>query len=892
MFHPLLQKQFADFLGGLPSADHPLQAFFNSISDTYHQFEKNAGSTEYVEQPNAEKPKPFDDLASFPLENPNPVFRISDLGEILFQNKAGSTFKKLLYKERSYTTEEFFTTFASTFNLGGTFEVNANGRDYHFQNKPLLQKKCINLYGWDITEQIHLQQKAFDNFYRLETFLESTNEAYFIIYEKHKEKSFFTSKWGQFFGFNPIRNKDVFKERRKLIPKDALADYDEAIRSLEKEGHTSLQYPIQHKQTKEIIWLDEKIIKHFDPITHDSIISGRIIDITKERLYSMHVKESEERFKLIMDAAPVMILVTDKNNHITYTNKALTEKTGISTESISTDEEIAALLHPEDKPIVLQSWKKQKVHQQITISNYRLQNKMGEYLNISEESVPRFYEDGAFAGNIKVYIDLTKENTLIRRLNLKQNKLDIVTKHSPDIILLINTSGIIEYVSESVERILGYPVAEVQGSSIERYMSSDYSTHFKASILKSKINNKGAFQEYQMEKINGENIWVESSVSRIQGVNKDEVKLLIHNRDISEFKKVQQTHEENEQKYKRLFENMQLGVMEVDLEENITWVNKSYEKITGYHFDELNGKNALQLFLPNDQELKKMNSVNKTRKKKKQSTYETKIKRKDGTIIDLVISGAPVVNKAGDVTGSVGIHWDVSSLRIMEHQLAEEKMMRQHHIMEAKLNAEERQKQLLGRELHDSVGQMLTYTSLYLQVAASKEYDPNIFLKAQESILATLNEVRRISRSLVPPALSDLGLKEAIEEFLNQYSELSKPMFRFQAKDNVFQGISYESQIMIYRIIQELTSNTLRYANAQTVDVSFSRSDRFLSIRYSDDGRGFESDKIKKGVGLNSIKTRTAYFNGNFDIQSNKNMGAVFTIELPLETITNEEQEN
>ena len=70
MFHPLLQKQFADFLGGLPSADHPLQAFFNSISDTYHQFEKNAGSTQYVEQPNAEKPKPFDDLASFPLENP------------------------------------------------------------------------------------------------------------------------------------------------------------------------------------------------------------------------------------------------------------------------------------------------------------------------------------------------------------------------------------------------------------------------------------------------------------------------------------------------------------------------------------------------------------------------------------------------------------------------------------------------------------------------------------------------------------------------------------------------------------------------------------------------------------------------------------------------------
>jgi signal transduction histidine kinase len=146
-----------------------------------------------------------------------------------------------------------------------------------------------------------------------------------------------------------------------------------------------------------------------------------------------------------------------------------------------------------------------------------------------------------------------------------------------------------------------------------------------------------------------------------------------------------------------------------------------------------------------------MRQILKLRKEQKESNYETKITRKDGIPIEIVISGAPIVDRNKNVTGSIGLHWDISKMKAMERQIAEEALNRQKEILEVRVTEEERQKEKLGHELHDSVGQMLTYTSLYLQVIANSS-NPDQFSinKAQQKIQDTLNEVRRISRSLAP----------------------------------------------------------------------------------------------------------------------------------------------
>jgi signal transduction histidine kinase len=134
--------------------------------------------------------------------------------------------------------------------------------------------------------------------------------------------------------------------------------------------------------------------------------------------------------------------------------------------------------------------------------------------------------------------------------------------------------------------------------------------------------------------------------------------------------------------------------------------------------------------------------------------------------------------------------------------------------------------------------------------------------------------------------LHELGLKVALIEFLSQYTELKKPKFVLIADEQVFKGLLYEAQIMIYRIVQELTNNTLKYANANFAKIIFSRKNKELILKYKDDGSGFDQNNLKKGVGLKSINTRVNYYEGQFHIKSEKGMGVEYVITLPLLNIT------
>jgi PAS domain S-box-containing protein len=472
---------------------------------------------------------------------------------------------------------------------------------------------------------------------------------------------------------------------------------------------------------------------------------------------------------------------------------------------------------------------------------------------------------------------------------IENQKLDILTKNSPDIILLTDINGVIEYVSPTAQRILGYTEKEMLNKPINRFIFINcYKQLEKFGWLKNINQKKERKFEFRMKKKNGDLLWTESLLSPVK--NGNDFKILMHNRDIQSIKAAEIVLKENEQKYRGLFENMELGVMEVDLEEKIVWVNESFEKLTGYPLKYLKGKNAMKLFLPDEGAKKIMYSVGTTRKQRNDSIYEIKMKKAKGDLIDVVISGSPIIDLNGNVKGSVGIHWNVTEIRKLEQLVEEEKLSRQKDIMKATLSAEEQQREILGNELHDGVGHILTYTSLFLQMAASSDkMSPELFGKAHQKVEQALNEVRRISRSLVPPALIDLGLKEAIIELFNQYSDIKGMSFDIVTKNHDLTGIDMNAQRNIYRIIQELLNNTIKHAAASEVKLVFKRTTQKLTLYFHNNGRAFNPDKVKKGIGLKSIMNRAYFYNGLVNIQSTKAKGTNFTIDLPLKNIITHE---
>jgi len=88
---------------------------------------------------------------------------------------------------------------------------------------------------------------------------------------------------------------------------------------------------------------------------------------------------------------------------------------------------------------------------------------------------------------------------------------------------------------------------------------------------------------------------------------------------------------------------------------------------------------------------------------------------------------------------------------------------------------------------------------------------------------------------------------------------------------------------MLFRVIQELSSNTFKYAKANIVDIKIEIVKKGLSMTYEDDGIGFAMDSVKKGIGLKSILSRVEFYGGSVKIQTQPGKGIKVIINLPLE---------
>jgi len=341
---------------------------------------------------------------------------------------------------------------------------------------------------------------------------------------------------------------------------------------------------------------------------------------------------------------------------------------------------------------------------------------------------------------------------------------------------------------------------------------------------------------------------------------------------------------EVENKYSNLLSNMDLGIMEVDNSEKILYVNKAFERISGYSSKELTGKTASQILLDEHAQEKINIQERKKRRQGKEGLYEIKIKKKNGEHRNWIISGVPVHDNKNKIKGSIGIHWDITETRKTDSKFLFDSIQKEKQLIEARIQAEENQREIIGRDLHDGIGQMLVYLGLYLKLLKEKKTIKHTDIeKAESTIQKTLDETRRLSRNLAPPTIKELGLKDSIVELIGSFSILLKPTFKL----NIYKGsdpekLQYDQKIMMYRIVQELCSNTFKYANAKKVSIDLLGDIHGLNLKYHDDGIGFDTKKMKTGIGLKGILSRVEYYGGKFVIESSPQKGIQVLLNLPF----------
>lgn len=825
-------------------------------------------------------------LSLLPQENPSPVFCFSKSGDLIYMNPAAQQIKEITYNKKTKPALDFLAEIIPDLPDRGQFECNAGSLRYIFIYRKTEIGDRVNFYGTDITAQWELQQRSYDNFYRLNNFLESTEAVHYIVYKQQQEKNFFTSRWPLFFGFNPQKEQDPLNKKKICIPDSSIAAYEAGYRQLEQEGRAVIKYEAVNRITGNKMWLEEEIKRSYDHYLNDEVLTGKITDITGTEFYKEYILESENRFKNITAALPVMTWVSDSNNYVTYSNNKIHEFFGKGLEEFTGPGEFEKLIHPQDRKRVQQLWQAELKKKQKLEVQFRIKGPGGDYRHIQEIAIPRFIGGEEFIGYIGSFFDLTKEYEYFARVEADKKQFELISINSSDITVLTSWKGVISYISPSVKRVLGYTDDELTGKKITDLIRKE---NKKAAAVYFSYNEHTAPHAVQtacfgMQKKTGEPVWVETAISRIDAPGMKDQHLILHIRDITEQQNSIDALAASEEKFRSLFENMALGVMEVDIHEQILYCNRAMSAITGYSSDEMVGNMATDLLLNRKEMRSRMEDVRKLRSSGQDSSYEINIRKKNGEAALLVVSGAPLYNKNGTVRGSVGIHWDITEMRELERKLTEEKINKEKEIVEATLLAEEEQRAQIGRDLHDGVGQMLTYINLYLGIIRSRgSFTPADVNELEKTVKNTLEQVRTLSRTLAPPAIRDLGLREAVVELIESYGILDKPKFKLriynQKEDN---NINLDKKIVFFRVLQELLNNTFKYADAGLISIQFYYLKDHLHMYYSDNGKGFDMKKIRKGVGLDSIRSRVSFYKGNVSIKAAPGKGMTVNIKIPV----------
>jgi signal transduction histidine kinase len=214
--------------------------------------------------------------------------------------------------------------------------------------------------------------------------------------------------------------------------------------------------------------------------------------------------------------------------------------------------------------------------------------------------------------------------------------------------------------------------------------------------------------------------------------------------------------------------------------------------------------------------------------------------------------------------------------KLLQEQ-AENKKRFEKEIAETQIEIREETLRTISWELHDNIGQLLTLAKIQLQNAT----EDNIS-EVSETISKGLKEVRALSKLINPEAIKKIQLKEAIQLEIDRFNRLNFLESSLEIIGHE-QKINEKSSIIIFRILQEFFSNTIKHSKASKLKVVLEYTTENLLISVSDNGIGFSTTESKgKGIGLQNIKNRAKLIGAKANFSSEKNKGTTLIINYEL----------
>ncbi len=210
----------------------------------------------------------------------------------------------------------------------------------------------------------------------------------------------------------------------------------------------------------------------------------------------------------------------------------------------------------------------------------------------------------------------------------------------------------------------------------------------------------------------------------------------------------------------------------------------------------------------------------------------------------------------------------------------------QNLILQTVISTQEKERQRLAKDIHDSIGQQMSAVKFFIsalaETAGSKKQG-QVLRRANRIIAGLQSDIRQLCFNLMPKTLEEFGLEKGVRELCNQLSLTNE--IRFTIRSNLRNAaLTRELQIDAFRIIQEFISNALSHSRASLISIRFSLTrGGILQLSLADDGIGLPQQPEKsKGSGLQNIRYRVKAHSGSVAIHSLPGEGTRFDISFPI----------
>jgi len=201
------------------------------------------------------------------------------------------------------------------------------------------------------------------------------------------------------------------------------------------------------------------------------------------------------------------------------------------------------------------------------------------------------------------------------------------------------------------------------------------------------------------------------------------------------------------------------------------------------------------------------------------------------------------------------------------------------NLIKAAIEGQDEERKRIAQELHDSIGGNLAGIKLQF---ASMQGDSEKLKSLTGQIDETYQLVRDISHTMIPKKFKENAFTELIQEYVKSISNTGELEVGFHPHpEREINSIDEKYQLEIFKIIQELMTNTLKHAEASRVDIHLSLIENELSLLFEDNGKGFETENSSDGIGFENIKDRIKELLGTLHIDSVLDRGTVVSIEIP-----------